>query len=449
MNEAVFVYENIEKQERKPAEKRRKKQNAIFFIKWFTVGILINFLGGCGAPGMQETARRPASIQEAQNEQADSVTKPEPETGIRREEPEATWHASTKEHDIGINSSIAFGNNRIIWNFSNCTAVGASLESDVVTETEADYGFILTVIDEDSVLVEPYSNTEPYVSAVSLYAEKQIGDGILNKTFPYCKVVGYSGCGDGLGLITVTFSNGDELTAGVFKENGRLYAVNVAEENDAKRCIRQRENLESLIGQYDLTMEDALFTDPIYYPIVPGNENEHTDTQYWIDFSDQITEPEWTDAHKVMSIYNYIIENFAYDEWVVMEGANNSRTFYHKDYTGTYFISRTHVGVCEDFSEVFAIMCRAQGIPAFVIGTDTHAMSACYIEDYGRWLVVDTTSDIMQALYEKDLQAERTPYRHAVRYSHLNRLSTGDLPKNIYIGNPKDMVLHNIPTLMD
>lgn len=384
----------------------------------------------------------------ATQEQTEPETKPVPEAETYAK-PAATWHDSTKPHDININHTISFRDG-IIWNFGQCTAVGAGLDSDVITETEADYGFVLSVMDEDSVLITPYANREPYVAPVHISAELASGDiscGIPeDEQYESYRINGYEACGNGLGLITVTFSNGKELTAGVFKEDGMLYAVNITDDvRSAERTVGQRLLLDGLMDGNGITMEDALFTDPIYYPIVPANDREHTDTQYWLDKSFEITESEWTDAHKAVAIYNYIIENLAYDHWVVNEGAK-SRTFLYKDYTGTYFTSRTRAGVCEDFSQIFAIMCRGQGIPAFAVENNSHAMSVCYIKDYGRWLTVDTTPDLFHALYKED--PLETVESNAVRYAHLNRMSSTSFD-TVTIGNIKDMELYGIPTLMD
>lgn len=137
--------------------------------------------------------------------------------------------------------------------------------------------------------------------------------------------------------------------------------------------------------------------------------------------------------------------NLAYDHWTVSEGAN-SRAFLYEDYTGTYFTSQTHAGVCEDFAQIFAIMCRGQGIPAFAVENSTHAMSVCYIKDYGRWLTVDTTVDLFHALYRED--PSETVGTDAVRYSHLNRMSGASF-STVVIGNISDMELYGIPTFMD
>ena len=134
----------------------------------------------------------------------------------------------------------------------------------------------------------------------------------------------------------------------------------------------------------------------------------------------------------------------AYDYWIVSEGAN-SRTFYYKDFTGTYFTSVTHVGVCEDFANIFAIMCRAQNIPATKIYTDEHAWSYIYIADYGRWMCVDVTKDLAYSCYSEDFN-EWKPLSTRNRYANIDNIFGSALTANCHvgIGNYLDMERYGI-----
>lgn len=360
---------------------------------------------------------------------------PVPETETYAE-PSASWHGSMEEHpDIDVNSALSMGKS-LIWNFNDSTAVGAGIDSDAVTETEADYGFVISVKDSDAVIVVPYANMEPAVTPTGITAELATEDYDTDSVQDVYEITGYADCPNGVGLVIMSFSNGECLTAGVFKEDGRLYAVNVSKDKtNAELTIDSRILLEQIIAENGLSEEDGVFTDPIYYPIVPVASGETTDTKYWIDKSFEITEPDWTDAHKVMAIYNYIVDNFAYDNWVISQGAN-SRVFLYEDFTGNYYISRTHVGVCEDFSQVFAVMCRGQNIPSYEIHNGNHAVSAAYIEDYGRWLLVDTTPDVRHQTNSEDytVQSEHGD----ARYKHINRLTIGTFD-GVAIGNDEDV----------
>lgn len=210
----------------------------------------------------------------------------------------------------------------------------------------------------------------------------------------------------------------------------------------ATRIINCRLAFEGLMDKAGITEADAVYTDPIYYPIVPYSKNETTDTAYWVAESFEIVESDWSDARKVMTFYNYIIDNFAYDKWIIAQG-ERGRCFYYQDFTGKHYISQTHVGICEDFAQVFAILCRAQGIPALEIHNGKHAMAAAYIEDYGRWILVDTTADIMHDAYQEDYTVWNDS--DAKRYEHLNDVSNTAF-EGIGIGNYEDMKSCGIPT---
>lgn len=317
------------------------------------------------------------------------------------------------------------------------------MSSDTVTATEADYGFIIRVIDGNTVIVDPYDNSDANIVPVAVTAELSTGNLKSTESADTYTIHGYANCNNGLGIVKVTFSDDIILKAGVFKENGRLYAVNI-NNNVAKatRIIDCRLAFADLMDKAGITEADAVYTDPIYYPIVPYNKNETTDTAYWVSKSSEIVESDWSDAHKVMGIYNYIIDNFAYDNWIISQDSR-ARCFYYKDLTGKYYISQTHVGICEDFAQIFAIMCRAQGIPALEIHNGKHAMSAAYIEDYGRWILVDTTVDLMHEAYQEDYTVWVDA--NATRYAHLNDVSNTEF-KGIAIGNYEDMKNFGIPT---
>lgn len=455
--------EEIRKKQEKYQRKVERREKILFFVKWFGLGLLvgtvITVLTSCGSAPAENT--RPAqTIEESVAEEpapaqsTETVPEPGAEEPAETAEPaqtehavvDATWHESTKVHDsLNVNSALKF-EDRLVWNFSDCTAVGQSATDDVTTATEADYGFIIRVIDNDTVIVDPYDNSDTGIVPVTVTAEVASGDYTSTETLDTYEITGYSDCVNGLGLVKVTFSDDIILTAGVFKENDRLYAVNI-NKNTAKatRIINCRLAFESLMDKADITAADAVYTDPIYYPIVPVNAGEITDTAYWVKESSNIVESDWSDAHKVMEFYNYVIDNFAYDDWIISKG-KRGRCFYYEDFTGKYYISKTRVGICEDFAQVFAIMCRAQGIPALEIHNGKHAMAAAYVEDYGRWILVDTTADIMYDAYQEDYTVWTNS--GSKRYEHLNDVSNTNF-EGIAIGNYEDMKNFGIPTYDD
>ena len=95
-----------------------------------------------------------------------------------------------------------------------------------------------------------------------------------------------------------------------------------------------------------------------------------------------------TNAEKVQAIYQCIIDKFEYDY------------DYHAfiQYFNVRKTLRTHKGVCYDFSNLFAALCRSQNIPCYVVdGTSyetaaQHTWNRVYYNN--SWWDVDVTNDM-------------------------------------------------------
>jgi transglutaminase-like putative cysteine protease len=115
--------------------------------------------------------------------------------------------------------------------------------------------------------------------------------------------------------------------------------------------------------------------------------------------SQNLTRSEASVLNKVKAIYNYVVDNIEYDDakfQLILSGHNPGRY----GAVETLALGR---GVCEDISDLFVTLCRASGIPAFVVSGPTydgdgltpraeraHAWTEVYIPGYG-WLQVDPT----------------------------------------------------------
>ena len=453
------VYDEHREQIRKGTARADRKAKLIFTVKWlgigFVVGLVLTMLTSCGTPGVSMDASQETAVTESATEtvtetvpetetketEVPSETVPESTEAETHEAPAATWHASSKEHDISVNSILTYDGGAI-WNFADCTAVGAGVNSDIAVPAEADYGFIVTVLDSNSVDITPYNNSAEYIVPTKVTAELSTGNLETTESYDSYTITGYDDCSNGFGTVTVGFSNGRTLVAGVFKENGRLYAVNInSNKTIATNAVDRRLVLAKLMQDAGITEKDCVSTDPIYYPIVPVNKGEVTDTAYWVAKSSELVEDDWTDAHKIMTFYNYVIDNFAYDDWVVAQNGE-ARCFEYADFTGKYYISNTNVGVCEDFSQVIAIMCRAQGIPSLVVRNKTHAVTVVYIENYDRWFLIDSTADIENDAYQKDYTVWTKTSR--ARYKSFGYTTATNFDE-IAIGNSADMEKFGIP----
>ncbi len=120
------------------------------------------------------------------------------------------------------------------------------------------------------------------------------------------------------------------------------------------------------------------------------------------ELADEICADSDTDAEKVQAIYNWMIANFEYD--------------YDYQTLLQYFDVRrtlsTHKGVCYDFANLFAALCRSRNIPCYVAdGTpynrsmEDHSWNRVYYD--GCWWDLDVTNDITSTANGKSLYGFR------------------------------------------
>jgi len=107
------------------------------------------------------------------------------------------------------------------------------------------------------------------------------------------------------------------------------------------------------------------------------------------ELADEICADCDTDAEKAQAIYRWIIHNSEYDY-------EYHAIFQYFDVRRTL---RTHKGVCYDFSNLFAALCRSQNIPCYVVdGTPYNRSSAAHTWNRvyydSSWWDIDVTNDI-------------------------------------------------------
>lgn len=114
------------------------------------------------------------------------------------------------------------------------------------------------------------------------------------------------------------------------------------------------------------------------------------------DLADEICTGCETDEEKVQAIYQWIIHNFEYDY--------DYCTFIQ--YFNVRQTLRTRKGVCYDFSNLFAALCRSQNIPCYVVdGTSyetaaKHTWNRVYYNNF--WRDVDVTNDISASKHNRN-----------------------------------------------
>jgi transglutaminase/protease-like cytokinesis protein 3 len=101
-------------------------------------------------------------------------------------------------------------------------------------------------------------------------------------------------------------------------------------------------------------------------------------------------------------VHDWMTENLAYDNYMTTV-LKKTRMSSYNDYTGTWHVYNTHTGVCRDFVNIFAIMCRELGVPCGSLDSDNlnHTWSIVYLD--GEWWEVDLTKDIKKHTYKEDI----------------------------------------------
>jgi len=105
------------------------------------------------------------------------------------------------------------------------------------------------------------------------------------------------------------------------------------------------------------------------------------------ELADEICAGCETDEEKVQAIYQWIIHNFDYDyDYNVFIQYFNVRRTLH-----------TRKGVCYDFSNLFAALCRSQNIPCYVVDGISYETGAQHtwnrVYYNGSWWDLDVTND--------------------------------------------------------
>jgi len=108
--------------------------------------------------------------------------------------------------------------------------------------------------------------------------------------------------------------------------------------------------------------------------------------------AEKLTENAKTDSEKVLAIYNYIVKNVKYD-------TKKARTVESGYIPSVNDIFKTNLGICYDYSVLFASMLRSIGVPVKVLMgtssdvTEYHSWNQVYLSDKKSWIIVDTTLD--------------------------------------------------------
>ena len=325
------------------------------------------------------------------------------------------------------------------YNFNTVMSTGFGKDGTELP-IEAEYG-LTAYMDGQTIKLKTYNNSGKTVSASYGYIEnldKNNGGRInINVNGSYSNIATDKYI-NGLYRIQTTFSTGKTATLYFFVNGNQTYLCNAAVISDATRnnWINRRTDLNKVLSVNGVTPANSLTLEKFCYPTKvfdPVKYGVYTDdTPLWVEFSKSLVEDNWSDEHKVYTFYTWISENLAYDYYVA-KNLTYSRASTYNDHSGTYNVWNTHAGVCFDFTNILAIMCRANGISATSIDSISmnHTWNAIYIN--GRWVEIDCTQNSMYGVYGEDLNTRS--HTGKLEYSKfLNIIPTIALPADVTAG---------------
>lgn len=194
-----------------------------------------------------------------------------------------------------------------------------------------------------------------------------------------------------------------------------------------KSPTKRQSEIQEMISAKSITPENSLNSN-LSYPYEAKSQSpcQYTeDTNFWLSKADEILKDHENDsaAYKALLLHDWMTENLVYDYYKA-NYLENPRYYGHYD-TGMYYVSQCNVGVCRDFVNIYAIMCRKYDIPCIILGNteEGHVWNAVYL--YGEWLEVDITGDITRTAMHADV-TDVTPatndnthcYTHFCNYAY-------------------------------
>lgn len=238
---------------------------------------------------------------------------------------------------------------------------------------------------------------------------------------------------NGLFTLTVWFDNDTKVVMPLYVNDGMVYAVYAVTgtEEAVRACIAKPDDIRALAEANNVTPEKSLSVDKedIAYPVAE-RFTDRCDTDLWRALAhDIVPDDTLPDSVKVVMVHDWMTENLAYDNYLVRV-LKEDRADNHNDYTGTWNVYDTRTGVCRDFVNIFAIMCRELGVPCGSLDSDSlnHTWSIVYLD--GEWWEVDLTKDIKRHTYKEDINdisgTITVCYQSFLTFSPINNLTKVD-----------------------
>lgn len=324
-------------------------------------------------------------------------------------------------------------------NFSTSLSVGVDKDG-VVIATEAEYGIKGVALENRRLAVSSYDHFGGY--DVKEYRFQSLDAGRINNSILIPQdmtmfTAHTNALTNGLYRIIAVYANGNEISLYFYINGDELWFCNRVDmrNSDAEYYQTSRSKLMNVINSSGTTPQNSLSLVNVWYPTVPV-EGYRCDTDRWVALSNTFVDDSWSDEHKLYVINEWVSNNIAYD-WYAASYGNSRAIMNGMDFSGKYSVYELRAGVCYDYANIIGIMCRAHGIPAITIGSESmnHVWNAVYVN--GRWIEVDITHSCQYQVRGENLTRTRTTdrlYGSAYGLSHwsLSRKFPEDATANLY-----------------
>lgn len=297
---------------------------------------------------------------------------------------------------INFDTVLEYNDYTTIYDFEKSRRVGATNVLGTTIDYEGLYGLSATINGNDlsyhyychtkkadksaTVILHKYGTPDEYISKVDDVGANDIHYDI-------------SSLDNSLYVVSARLKcDGQNNTVNMFMYvNGTDSYLCRVYNNDAKHLESYRTYWFNTINTID--PKDCLSVDEMTYP-TSGANGHVNHVNLWVEKGKTLIKDDWSDEAKVFSFVNYIYRNIAYDKYKVnvlghsraREASTSTYDGYSDDKNFAYY---TGVGVCWDYTNILAIMCRSNGIPCTSVDTPTHTYNAVYLN--GHWVLIDIT----------------------------------------------------------
>ncbi len=304
---------------------------------------------------------------------------------------------------------VKFGR-KTAYGFVSRHSEGYCEETGTVMPIEADYG--LTLTSEGMIIyVNGYDHTGKNITVRSAeIVGVSDGNNKLKIKMNSRTPIDTSKFKTGLYHISATFSNNKQLDI--------YFYVNI---DAASPCTVEKESFDAVLerrvalskavekaekstvnGGFAMDGSKSIDLKNFYYPNAEWGRPDlyRCDTKRWAGLSDTLVNKNWSDEHKAYVLLMWLREHVAYDYYKT-KVLHKSRMSANKDYSGKQSVWELRTGVCWDFTNIYAIMCRAQGIACASIGSESenHVWNIVRIND--RWIEVDVSAYAKYGTYNE------------------------------------------------